>query len=298
MSKRDIWIPFYIPDYLADTTRLTTQQHGAYTLLIWDYWRAGPLPDDHDTLARITKVERREWTAKVWPALAGYFAKGEDGRLHQKRLDAELERAGRISEARREAAFARHSPRQQRSKPDANAHANASANKDANGDAKPPEPEPQTELLNGCEQPYAHVRAHDARLTPTVARQPPSPSEEGSELRSGDEAAAAPRNARDVLWQDGLPILRTITGLGTGQARGFLGRMLKTARDDCARTLAVLHEAADLRPVDPQAWLLAAAGTNAGKPSKLAYLDAYDGGNVLPFDAPPTIDADWPGAAQ
>ena len=55
----------------------------------------------------------------------------------------------------------------------------------------------------------------------------------------------------------------------------------------------------------PASWLRAgcwkgqaAAPSRRDERSTLAYLDAYDGGNVLPFDAPHTIDADWPGAAQ
>jgi len=295
MSRADTWMPLHVGDYLADTMRLTGAQHGAYLLLLMHYWCSGPLENDDAALANIARTDRKVWSKDVGPAVRRFFTIGEDGLLHQKRCDAEREKAASISEKRRTAAFSSHAQRgtptpsaradapQTTGKEDANAvqmHPVCTADAQAN--------EPQRESKQSA-PPCARVMTRGTE---------PSPRKKDSELRSGDEAVAAPRTARDALWQDGLPVLRTITGLGISQARSFLGRMLKTARDDCARTLAVLHEAADLRPVDPQAWLLAAAAANAGKPSKLAYLDAYDGGNVLPFDAPPTIDADWPGAAQ
>jgi DNA modification methylase len=55
------WMPLYVADYLADTRRLSTLEHGAYMLLIMDYWRNGNLPEDDVTLARIAGLNERDW---------------------------------------------------------------------------------------------------------------------------------------------------------------------------------------------------------------------------------------------
>lgn len=72
MAKVDIWMPIYIGDYLADTGRLTTEMHGAYFLLMMDYWRSGALPDNDEVLASVTKMSLEQWK-KVRPILAAFF---------------------------------------------------------------------------------------------------------------------------------------------------------------------------------------------------------------------------------
>lgn len=92
MSKKtNVWMPLYIADYLADTTRLTTEQHGAYLLLIMDYWRNGALPDDDGALANITRLTDAQWK-KHRVALSRLF-QIEGGEWRHKRIDNELARA-------------------------------------------------------------------------------------------------------------------------------------------------------------------------------------------------------------
>ena len=72
-------------------------------------------------------------------------------------------------------------------------------------------------------------------------------------------APGLPLGARDELWALGVPTLRNLTGKPEGAARAFLGKMLKNLGDDAAAALAILREAESLRPIDPAAWVSAAA---------------------------------------
>lgn len=110
MSKEaSAWMPLYVGDYLGDTQRLTTEQHGAYLLLMLDYWRNGPPPDDDDVLQQITKLDKARWK-RCRPILARMF-KVANGEWRHKRIDHELEQAqdnaSRRSEKAKRAAQAR-----------------------------------------------------------------------------------------------------------------------------------------------------------------------------------------------
>lgn len=103
MSKEaSAWMPFYIGDYLGDTQRLTTEQHGAYLLLILDYWRNGPAPDDDAVLQQITKLDKVGWK-RCRPALSRLFQIA-DGEWRHKRIEKELAKAQANAERRSEKA--------------------------------------------------------------------------------------------------------------------------------------------------------------------------------------------------
>jgi len=86
-------MPIYIGSYLADTARLTTEGHGAYLLLLMDYWRNGPLPDDDESLAAIARMPVARWSR--YRAILGClpFFSIRNGKWHQKRADAERDKA-------------------------------------------------------------------------------------------------------------------------------------------------------------------------------------------------------------
>lgn len=96
MSKKDLWMPLYVGDYLADTGHLTTTQHGAYLLLLMHYWRKRELPDDDKQLAAIAKLPLRIWLDGNKETIQAFFHMG----WRHKRLDAEIEKRSQVANAR------------------------------------------------------------------------------------------------------------------------------------------------------------------------------------------------------
>jgi uncharacterized protein YdaU (DUF1376 family) len=97
-KKKDIWMPIYIGDYLADTGHLTTTQHGAYLLLLMHYWRKRELPADDKQLAAIAKLPLRIWLDSK-ETIQAFF---HDGWKHA-RVEEELQRRAVVSNKRAEA---------------------------------------------------------------------------------------------------------------------------------------------------------------------------------------------------
>lgn len=120
MTKQsDTWMPVYIGDYLRDTQRLSTEQHGAYFLLLLDYWTNGPPPADDAVLASISRLSLRHFRTHKKTLLQ--FFSVTDGKLRHKRVDAEKIKADQIIEERRKAGKAGAASRWKRPKPIANA---------------------------------------------------------------------------------------------------------------------------------------------------------------------------------
>ena len=133
------WMPFYVADYLRDTRRLTTAEHGAYLLLIMEYWTVGGLPEDDSQLARIVGMTAAEWR-KVRPTIQSFF---HDGWCH-RRIDQELLKAEakhlRRSEAGRRGGIASVSAKQNSSNASTIAQASSSQ----------PQPQEETNQSRGA----------------------------------------------------------------------------------------------------------------------------------------------------
>lgn len=78
-------MPMYWDAYLADTTHLSTEEHGAYLLLLAAMWRRnGSVPDDDRDNARIVGLTPAKWRA-VKARLSGLLTFA-DGTITQKNL--------------------------------------------------------------------------------------------------------------------------------------------------------------------------------------------------------------------
>ncbi|MHB8914929.1 MAG: YdaU family protein [Thiobacillus sp.] len=57
------YIQLYVSDYLADTAHLTAAQHGAYLLLIMNYWQRGQaLNNANERLTNVARMSVEEWS--------------------------------------------------------------------------------------------------------------------------------------------------------------------------------------------------------------------------------------------
>lgn len=145
------WMPFYPADYLADTRRLTTEQHGAYLLLLMDSWSSGALPDDDAVLARVAGLDAESW-ARTRPVLAGYFEIA-DGKWVHARIEREREHAQAYAQASsgrgKKAAAARWSKKKPEESTEKPAESVDNSQKDAQAYAQAlhgechPQPQPQ-----------------------------------------------------------------------------------------------------------------------------------------------------------
>lgn len=96
------YMPFYPADYLGDTRHLTTEQHGAYLLLLMTMWRSdGVLPKDDAKLARIVGLTVARWK-RISDDVLAFFDDCEGG-ITQARLAAELAISDEKSEKRSQA---------------------------------------------------------------------------------------------------------------------------------------------------------------------------------------------------
>ena len=88
------YMQLYVADYLADTAHLTIEEHGAYLMLIMNYWQRGkPLNNVNGRLATVLRVSNDRWIS-LETTLAEFF-QIEGDIWHHDRIDRELANVNR-----------------------------------------------------------------------------------------------------------------------------------------------------------------------------------------------------------
>lgn len=165
------WMPLYVADYLADTRRLSAAQHGAYLLLIMEYWISGGLPDDDSQLARIAAMTEQEW-ADSRAFIEPFFGEG----WTHRRIDEELAKAKAKHKARVDAGKrggeASAKTKQSASKATSNGTSNAQAS------SSQPDKKETSSLRSDAkkaDEAESHPVAEPSAKPPPVSVEPPEP---------------------------------------------------------------------------------------------------------------------------
>ena len=112
MSERP-WMPFYVNDFRMATLELDADEVGVYMTMLCLCWlRKGPLPGDQKLLKKMLGKCFSEFHGhtynRIVPKLLGlYFYQDENGDWRQKRIEAELSKAAKISAKQSQSAHKR-----------------------------------------------------------------------------------------------------------------------------------------------------------------------------------------------
>lgn len=232
-------MPWYVADYLADTSHLTTEQHGAYCLMLMAAWKAGgSLPNDDGQLAAVCRMTPSKWKGSRGILLKFFLVDGE--RVIHKRVTAERVKAQTISE-----------------KKSANGKGGAAKRwqSDGEGDGK------------AMASAMANAQQNDA---PSPS---PSPSESSVPKGTGGEPPRQGLTPAETIFHYGVPLL-TNAGIVEARARSFLGGLVKNHGPDAV--IAKLRECVKAKPLQPLEWL-AAALPPQDIPKKLEWHESKSG---------------------
>ncbi|WP_406916922.1 DUF1376 domain-containing protein [Klebsiella oxytoca] len=144
------YMQLYIADYLADTMHLSTEEHGAYLLLMFNYWQTGrSIPKSR--LSKIARLSNDRWSS-VEPSLKEFFNDNGTEWVHDRiERDLEMVRSSQRqkSDAGKASARARKGKKSTAEKRDANDRSTGVNNpleQDASGNPTNKDPDIDTDL--------------------------------------------------------------------------------------------------------------------------------------------------------
>lgn len=111
------YMQLYVADYLADTSHLNAAQHGAYLLLLMNYWQRGKaIPDSNDRLAIVARMTNEQWNDNR--AVVAEFFEIINGEWVHHRVEKDLLKVKGISNAGKIAGMASAKARKERASND------------------------------------------------------------------------------------------------------------------------------------------------------------------------------------
>lgn len=191
------YIQLYVADYLADTAHLNAAQHGAYLLLIMNYWQRGkPLNNSNDRLANVARMSHDEWQQNK-ADIAEFFEIDGDTWSH-KRIDADLDAVSATSNKNSEAGKASAAARKEK--------------KERSLSERSTEVQrPFSERSTDAERAFNHTEADvDTEVNPSLSTGASDPASVVQPTRKGDVcgllrkagmADAAPHYLPDDVWE-------------------------------------------------------------------------------------------------
>lgn len=197
-------MPVFTGAYISDTSELSAEEHGAYLLILMKMWREGAsLPSDPDFLQNVGKIPPRRWP-KVWGKIGKFFRPLADGRIDQKRLREEYDKAL----ARKE--IAKTNGSMSKGRPQVTAQSAKSLNNKGRGEATGyitgypdgthTEPTPNPERNPATKLNGTHGETL-SRTSSSLSKNPTTPTSSGTAREGGGEdSKPEDRKAEDARW--------------------------------------------------------------------------------------------------
>lgn len=229
------WMPIYWGDYLRDTTHLSAAEHGAYLLLIGQYWQTEcPIADNDEYLRRTARMEKAEWR-KSRKTLEAFFIVA-DGVWRHARIDAEIlawgARKEKSVERAERAAAARWAKK-------------PASSKDANSNAPSmPEALPD-DVLDQCPS------SSSALPNGKAYSGADAPADETVPAEAPEEKAADPIDLKAQMWRVARAYLLKETRLTTDRIGSLVGKWRKVYDDvEIINALAAAQAECAANPIE------------------------------------------------
>jgi len=215
------YMQLYIADYLADTMHLSTEEHGAYLLLMFNYWQTGrSIPKNR--LAKIARMSNDRWIA-VESSLREFFNDNGTDWVHERierDLDgvrSSLEQKSAAGKASARARKAKKSTQPERESNGCSTVVNQPLQQDTNGKPTNKDPDKDTDIKDLNPE-------RDTRATDDI---PP--------VDNADTGYLAPMGKIQITtdWLPGTDFTRqaALWGINLGNEPGYTAEELQQFRD-------------------------------------------------------------------